>query len=859
MSKVKAVLVLSLALATGLAPGTSAETRKEVPAKQFERGGTWRFWFGNGYRKAWTTAAELPVIDLKTEAGGLTPVREVGGLQTVGLALKGANGSLFTFRKLMKEPERTIPKAWLGTEVEGVVKDQTSAAHPAATVVVGALARSVGILFYGSRVMVMPDDPILGKFAKTFANTVGTFDEYPAPGYRGITEIVSTKDLWKKWLLGGPENRVDSRAFVKARLFDLTVGNWDRHSGQWRWARVADQPLWEPVPEDADQAFTHYEGRFVASARNLIPRFMRYSGEFPGRIEGLTVNNADVTRWFPADLEWPAFEEVARGLQSELTDAVIDEAIRQMPAEWYAIDGAQMTKDLKQRRDHLVDYARKFYLHLADRVEVRATDRDDVASVEHFEDGALRVTLAPANPDGSAGLPYYQRRFLPKETKEVRVYLYGGNDHLVTSGPKKGDITLRVLGGTGNDVLDDSKSGNADLRDSEGKNTFERGPGTQVDEHPWKNPAPNPDKPWLEPRGYGHWTSPVFMVYWEPDQAFMLGGGFNRTSWGFRDYPWKSMQGATVLYSTGYTSVRASYFGEVRLRESALTARVDLMASGIEDLNYFGMGNETPKLEKEQFKTEESTYTAFPTLRYTPGRKFQVHAGVEFKGLQEKGQGQTLVEQDQPYGSGNFNELTVRTGFEYDTRGRALGFLAQPMATTDPGAAASGPKISGIRVLADGLYAPKVWDVADAFGRVEGSLSGYLGNQRIVFSARVGGAKLWGPYPYFESASLGGSDNVRGWDRSRFRGDSSLFGNTELRLWIGHRKKPLLPVRWGLLGFFDVGRVWLAGENSDTWHTGYGGGLLGEVLGLPGLAVRGTLAWSPDGDVHVYVGSGYSF
>jgi hypothetical protein len=29
----------------------------------------------------------------------------------------------------------------------------------------------------------------------------------------------------------------------------------------------------------------------------------------------------------------------------------------------------------------------------------------------------------------------------------------------------------------------------------------------------------------------------------------------------------------------------------------------------------------------------------------------------------------------------------------------------------------------------------------------------------------------------------------------------------------------------GLLAFFDDGRVWIKGENSNTIHTGYGGGI----------------------------------
>ena len=263
--------LLAVCLLAGASPAVASDTRTIVAGKEFDRGGKWRYWFGDGYRKAWTTPVVLPVLDLSTEAGGLVPLRQVGGFQTEGLAMKGADGRAYTFRKLQKHPERVLPKEWQDSELKAIAIDQTAAAHPAATAIVGSLARAVGIRFYGSRLAVMPDDPALGEFRETFGGTVGTFDEYITPGYEGITEIVSSFELWTKWREGGPENRVDSRAFLKARLFDLVVGNWDRHQGQWRWARVPGQPRWEPLPEDADQAFTRYEGKAMERRATWCP------------------------------------------------------------------------------------------------------------------------------------------------------------------------------------------------------------------------------------------------------------------------------------------------------------------------------------------------------------------------------------------------------------------------------------------------------------------------------------------------------------------------------------------------------------------------------------------------------------
>ena len=654
----------------GSASSVRVETRTVVAGKEFDRGGKWRYWFGEGYRKAWTTPVELPVLDLSTEAGGLTPLRQIGGFQTEGLAMKAANGRGYTFRKLEKHPERVLPKEWQESELRAIAIDQTAAAHPAATAIIGSLARSVGIRFYASRLAVMPDDPALGEFRKTFGGTVGTFDEYITPGYEGITEVVSTFDLWKKWREGGPGNRVDSRAFLKARLFDLVVGNWDRHQGQWRWARVPGQPLWEPLPEDADQAFTRYEGKAMGAVRSVVPRFMRYSGEYPKRIEGLTTNNYDVTRWLLADVGWPVYEEVARELAAQMTDAAIDEAMHQMPSAWYAIDGAQLTKDLRQRRDGIVRYARKFYLHLADRVDVRGTDRADLATVKHLDDGSLELTLSPLADTGGAGTPYYERRFSGKDTHEIRLYLLGGNDRVVASGERRDGIHLRVLGGAGSDTVDDSLSGGLDVEDGRGDNVVKRGPGTKLSESEWKNPAPEKDRPWLEPRNYGHWTVPMAQVYWEPNQAFMLGGGVTRTSWGFRKYPWANMQAFTLLYSTGYNSVRASYAGQWRLSDTKMLGTVNLRFSGIENRNFYGFGNETPDVpEKTLHMTETNEYSVFPALRWQAGPTFELHAGAEAKVIQTKG-GDSLVEQDEVYGSGKFGEAACAPGSS-STRGAA--------------------------------------------------------------------------------------------------------------------------------------------------------------------------------------------
>ena len=122
---------------------------------------------------------------------------------------------------------------------------------------------------------------------------------------------------------------------------------------------------------------------------------------------------------------------------------------------------------------------------------------------------------------------------------------------------------------------------------------------------------------------------------------------------------------------------------------------------------------------------------------------------------------------------------------------------------------------------------PALWDVEDTFGELHGEAATYL-TPRTSFgptlALRAGAKKVWGTFPFFESAFVGGASTVRGLREQRYAGDAAVYGNAELRLGLGHFFV-LLPGTFGVFGIADVGRVYLEGESSDVWHTGFGGGL----------------------------------
>lgn len=839
--------------------GVHAEDTRTVTAGgQYEAGAFHRLWFGTGYRELWTTPIQAPVLDLRTTGGGLTPVRLVGQAQSLGLALRGADGRAYTFRSLHKHPERMLPESWRDRWPAKVAQDQTSGTHPAAAVILPILAEAAAVAHTTPRLVVLPDDPALGEFREKLANEFGTFDEYPlpardgGPGFLDATEIVSTTDLWTRWL-AGPENRIDSRAFLRARILDLWVENFDRHRGQWRWMRLPGHELWQPLPEDPDMVLVHHDGLVMQTLRGHIPRLLKFSAAYPGRLEGPLMNNFEVDRWLLSDLDAAAWEETARDLQGRFTDEVIERALRQMPPEWFAIDGEDKIAALKARRAGLVDYALRVFRYYARDVDVHATDQAEVVTVTRGADDAVEVAIAVAQ-DGSTA--WYRRRFLPGETDEVRIYLHGGDDRVTRGGPAGGPIRVRVIAGGGMDVVDDSRSGGTDVWRDAGTVEVSAGPGTNLRQKTWTNPDPKTDAPWLEPRSFGHWSTTGGIVAYHPDIELILGYGLTRTAWGFRTEPASSVQTLRGAIATGQGTGKLEYGATFRRPASGLGFRFESFASDIEQFNFFGYGNDS-KYDTSglPYRAEQKVLFATPTLRYELGRRFETHLGPELRYSETPVDDGTLIGSSAALGTGNFGQLAIRGGLHFDSRERPDTSASLNIAEGLSDSQGDGP-VTGINVRAAGFFVPKAWDVTSSYGGADAVVAGYAGPPRAHVAVRVGGRKLWGDAPWFEAASIGGSNN-RGFRSRRFIGDSSLFGSVSLRGWLGRVRFPVVPMRLGLVVFGDVGRVWAKGEESDTWHTSLGGGLLLQPLGAP-VTLHAVAADSREG-TRFYFGFGYPF
>jgi outer membrane protein assembly factor BamA len=118
-------------------------------------------------------------------------------------------------------------------------------------------------------------------------------------------------------------------------------------------------------------------------------------------------------------------------------------------------------------------------------------------------------------------------------------------------------------------------------------------------------------------------------------------------------------------------------------------------------------------------------------------------------------------------------------------------------------------------------------------------------SREFTFAMRAGAATLFGDPDFYHLNRLGGNAELRGYERERFYGKSIFYTNTEIR-WLTNTKNYFFNGRAGLVGFYDIGRVWMPGEKSSLWHDGYGMGVI--LIPFNKITLTGMYGLSSEGD-----------
>lgn len=809
--------------AASLDPSGPPDTRTVVAGERYAAGPVTRVVLGAHYRDVWTVPVVVPVLDVGSFGGGLTPVKRGGGFQTKSLRLKGADGRTYVFRSVDKDPSAVLPKELVGTIAARLVQDQISSAHPGAPLVVAPLASAAGVLAASPRLFVMPDDARLGEFREAFANVLGLLEERADEGegddaaFAGARKVVGTPRLFER-LREDADERVDARAFLRARLLDVFLGDWDRHADQWRWARIGEEKdaAWLPVPRDRDQAFARFDGLVPTFARFVAPQLVGFDSSYPP-LFAVTWNGRDLDRRFLNAMTREDFGREAASLVAALRDDVLAGAVAALPPEWREKSGVDLERRLRARRDLLPAAAESFYRLLAREVEIRGTDEAEEFRVARTPAGGVVVTVLDRRKHGGRK-ETYRRSFDPRDTREIRLVTGGGDDDVVVSGDAGALLTLRVVTGAGRDRVDAVSGGGIRVYTADGDAAVTPGRGTDVDPRPYAPPTRVNGRGLAPaPRDWGGAWFPRLALGAGRETGFVLGVGALYRGYGFRRNPhaWELGLVASAATNGGY---RLVLDGDRTAENSRRRGSFLFRASNLEVVRFFGFGNETPAPESERFyevRQRQVRLQATLDLPLGPDGTLSVGPFAEDARLDEDRR-ETFLGSTRPYGAGRFARAGAVAAWRLDTR----DVPANPR--------------HGVAFEVGGGLTPAWLDVEEAFGEahVRGSAYVPLGGGRLepTLAVRASARKVWGPYPFHEAAFVGGADTVRGLPEQRFAGDASVAAGAELRLALG-RFFVVLPGDYGVFALADAGRVFLSGESSTRVHASAGAGLWFAFLG----------------------------
>ena len=106
-----------------------------------------------------------------------------------------------------------------------------------------------------------------------------------------------------------------------------------------------------------------------------------------------------------------------------------------------------------------------------------------------------------------------------------------------------------------------------------------------------------------------------------------------------------------------------------------------------------------------------------------------------------------------------------------------------------------------------------------------GLLSEFPETQPGGIALRLGGAINTGDYQFYQAASIGGNSNLRGHRADRYSGDASIVPEYRIAVRLFNFSTYFAKGEFGVIGFNDIGRVWLEEKIQSYGIMDYGGGL----------------------------------
>jgi hypothetical protein len=529
-------------------------------------------------------------------------------------------------------------------------------------------------------------------------------------------------------------------------------------------------------------------------------------------------------RAFLSELNEEDWKKMTDEFLAKMTDELIEKALSQQPKEIRALPRyKEIIQKLKDRKKYFAGEMMQYYRFLSKIVSVTGSDKKELFDVTRNSDGSVLVQVYKVSKEGEQTKKMYERKFDPHVTREIWLFGMGGDDKFIIHGEGH-EIRVRMIGGSGKDVFENDASSPAGKNIAYDLNTEKnKFPGNH---NIRRKLSSDPDVNKYERLYYKYDLNiPFISVNYNLDDGIYLGASLKIIRQGFRKTPYKVMHQFAVNHSLATKAYNFRYnadFISALGKKSDLLFNADIKAPN-NATNFFSYGNGS------MFDKTQPGKVNYYRARYTLG-DISLLMRTRFSSSLTMIVGPTFefYNMNQAENKSRFITKTALNGLDSTTLYKNKSYLGGRMTfNVDRRNNKEIPSRgifwqTSVKVL-NGLN-----NNSNSVTQLNSDMSIYMSfskQARLVLAARFGAGHNFGKFEFFQAQYLGGTENLRGYRKNRFAGQSIVYNNVEMRLKLADFRTYLFPGSIGLLAFHDVGRVWATSDTSTQWHTGYGAGI----------------------------------
>lgn len=761
--------LLVFSVSKGLSQEAVEKTESIYPKRYTQKSGLYNFLWGKHYRDLYA----VPITSFE-----MKPTLE---LNTIPFVEGFSYFKHFPeFRALYQKEE------FEGTYSDRFIADAYTFIHPLSFVITNGLERTLELSSESNQLVYVE-----GKLHKTIPNTENHL----------LTDQVITL------LQEDFKYNIDENTYVRSRLLDMLVGNQLDVNASYYWQPNLNQPhIFVPTVVDRGFSFTKKDGvlfGFLLKSLGIGNTDNFYSKKL--KADRLNLHNYTTDLALTGRIKEQVWIDQAQFIKTRLSEDVLNGIFAGLPEEMqYLESNNQLKKTLVRRIANLEILAKDYFGTLQKTVIIKGTAQDDNFKIEQNH-SATTVTLTNTH----TGEIILRNEYLAGKTREIWLYGFGGIDTFSLSETGNNDMVIRIISNDNyNDFELQQASSNIKVytpesslvtQDEVGNASLNKTSNSHILEY-------NPERP------KGHTLEFDPGILFDTDLSIRLGGRFTYTRYAFKNQPFSARH--ELSWNHHYSFL---YSGAFPTLNEKMTYKTDVWLTTPNHFqNFFGFGNESKNHESSfgrdynRVLLQRVGFNQGIELYVTDNQAAIISGGIERYHIIDE----QKFDRDDIFQEG---ELAHKNNVFLNLRGRYRISTEE-----NPESNFRYTFVPELGIMVN--FRDMNRNVPYWAGQFSASFNPDAAGKYTIVSVIKAKALFNPTYEFYQAATMGGETGLRGFRNERFSGQQYFLHSNDLRIDLGRLSNKLLPINYEAFFGIDYGRVWYKNENSQKWHTSFGGG-----------------------------------